>query len=39
MYDTLHHEKKYFCHYCLQAFNTEEILKRHIKECFQTNGN
>ena len=39
MYDTLHHEKKYFCHYCLQAFSTEEILKRHIKECFQTNGN
>ena len=39
MYDTLHHGKKHFRRYCLQAFSTEEILKRHIKECFKTNGN
>ena len=24
--------------YCLQAFSTEEILKRHIKDCFEING-
>ena len=29
--------KKYFCHYCLQAFSTEEILK-HIKDCYKING-
>ena len=31
---TLHHGKKHFCRYCLQAFSTEETLKRHIKDCF-----
>ena len=31
MYDhTLHRERKHFCCYFLQAFSTEEILKRHI---------
>ena len=36
MYDhTLHHEKKHFCCYSLQAFSTEEILKQHIKDCFK----
>ena len=34
---TLHHTKKHFCRYCLQAFSTEEILK-HIKDCFKING-
>ena len=30
MYDrTLHHGKKHFCCYCLQALSTDEILKRH----------
>ena len=24
---TLHHGRKHFCHYCLQAFSTEGILK------------
>ena len=24
--------------YCLQAFMTEERLKRHIKDCFEING-
>ena len=28
---TLHRRKKHLCRYCLQAFNTEEILKCHIK--------
>ena len=38
MYDhTLHRGKKNLCHYCLQAFSTEEILKRHIKDCFKIN--
>ena len=35
---TLHHGRKHFCRYRLQAFNTEEILKRHIKNCFKING-
>ena len=35
---TLIHRKKYFCRYFLQAFGAEEILKRHIKECFKING-
>ena len=26
-----------YCPYCLQAFSTEEVLKRHIKDCFKTN--
>ena len=34
----LHHGRKHFCRYCLQAFSTEEILKRHIKACFKING-
>ena len=39
MYDhTLHRERKHFCRYCLQAFSTEDMLKRHIKDCFKTNG-
>ena len=38
MYDhTLNHGKKYFCHYCLQAFSTKEILKSYIKDCFKFN--
>ena len=24
--------------HCLQAFNTEEISKRHIKDCYKING-
>ena len=34
---TLHRGRKHFCRYCLLAFSTEEILKRHIKDCFQIN--
>ena len=39
MYDhSLHLERKHFCRYCLHAFITGEILKRHIKDCFKING-
>ena len=39
IYDhTLHRGKEHFCRYCLQAFSTEEILKRHIKDCFKINN-
>ena len=39
MYDhLLHRGRKHFCHYCLHAFITEEILKHHIKDCFNING-
>ena len=31
-------EENIFCRYCLQAFSTEDILKRHIKDCFKING-
>ena len=31
-------KKKHFCCYSLQAFSTEQILKRHIKDCFKGNG-
>ena len=38
MYDyTLRRGRKHFCRYCLQAFSTEEILKRHIKYSFKIN--
>ena len=37
MYDlTLHRGRKHFCCYCLQAFSTEERLKRYIRDCFKT---
>ena len=39
MYDcTLHHGRKHFCCYCLQAFSTKETLKRHNKDCFNINS-
>ena len=39
MYDhTLHHGRKHFCRYCLQAFSTEEILKCHVNNCFENNS-
>ena len=39
MYEhSLHRGRKHFFHYCLHAFITEEILKRHIKDCFKVNG-
>ena len=38
MYDhALRWGRKIFCYYCLQAFSTEEMLKRHIKNCFKIN--
>ena len=39
MYDhSWHRGKKHFCRYCLHAFITEDILKRHIKYSFKVNG-
>ena len=39
MYDhPLHHGRKHPCRYCVHAFVTEEILKRHIKDWFKING-
>ena len=35
---TLHHGRKHFYHYCLQAFSSEGILKSYIKDCFKING-
>ena len=38
MYDhKLHHGRKHFCRYCLQAFRTTKKLKRHIKDFFKIN--
>ena len=31
-------EENIFRRYCLHAFITEKILKRHIKDCFKING-
>ena len=33
-----HRGKKHFCRYCLEVFSTEEIIKRHTKDCFKING-
>ena len=33
---TLHCERKDFCRYCLQAFNTEK--KKHAQDCFKVDG-
>ena len=39
MYDyTLHRGRKPFCSYLLQAFQTAEILKKHVNYCFKING-
>ena len=39
MYDhSLHRVRKYFYGYCLHAFITEKILKRHIKDFFKIDG-
>ena len=35
---TLHHGRKHFSCYCLQAFRTAEKLKCHIKDSFKING-
>ena len=35
---SLHRGRKHFCRYCLHAFITKEILKRHFKNCFKVNG-
>ena len=33
----LHHLRKHFCRYCLQAFNSEKILKIYFEGCFKIN--
>ena len=39
MYDhSLHRGKKHFCRFWLYAFITQEILKRHIKDCLKIFG-
>ena len=39
MYDHLFHcRREHFCRCCLHAFNTDEILKHYIKDCFKNNG-
>ena len=35
---TLHRGRKYFAVYSLQPFRSEEILKRHTKDCFKITG-
>ena len=35
---TLHHGRKHFCRFCLQSFNTAQILERRIDDCFKING-
>ena len=37
-YHILYHGEKHFCCYYLQALNTEELLKRHIKDFLKING-
>ena len=37
MYNHTLHDGKKNCRFCLQSFSTEEILKRHIKDCFKVN--
>ena len=38
MYDhALYRARKHYCHYCLQALSTEEVLKDHFKYCFKIN--
>ena len=40
IYDhALHRGKNIFCHYCLQAFSTEEILKRHLRTALKLMAN
>ena len=34
---TLHRGRKHFCHHCLQAFSTAEMLKSHANGCFKIN--
>ena len=34
---SLHCGRKHFCCYCLHAFITEELLRCHIKDCFEIN--
>ena len=35
---TKHKNKKHFCKYCLQFFNSEQILIEHKEICLEING-
>ena len=35
---TKNRNKKFFCKYCLQCFNSEEVLTEHKKYCLTLNG-
>ena len=35
---SLHCRRKHFCGSCLHVFIIEELLKRHIKDCFKIDG-
>ena len=35
---TLHRNRKHFYLYCLQSFSTEQILEKHVNDCFEING-
>ena len=38
IYDhAIHHGRKHFCRYCIQASIAEEILKLHVRDCFNIN--
>ena len=37
-YPTKHHGMKHFSIYCLQHFNSEDILSKHMSNCFVING-
>ena len=35
---TLHHDRKHFCCYCLQSFSTAQIQERCVNDYFEING-
>ena len=35
---TLYHDRKHFCHYCLRFFSNTQILERNVNDCFENNG-
>ena len=35
---TLHRDRKHFCHRFLLSFSTEKILERHVNDWFEING-
>ena len=35
---TLHHDGKIFCRYCLQSLTIAKVLTNHVNDCFEING-